>query len=280
MADSTENPKPFWTWSNIAIIVIIVIILFIIFRYYSAKMYYISINEPLLINKPIKSHVQKPFDGTLIPLSSNGMEWTYSFWIFVKDWNFNYGYPKCVLYRSNGGPMEYKFAAPAIYLYPKDPKLMIRVSTMNSGRMYDQNIFDNNSNQQERYTIVNPNKVMSETFFRETQSCDVSNIPLQRWVHVTVTLLNGNILDTYIDGKIVRSCQLNGIVIQDPALLNNLYVGHGDSYNGYISQLRYFNRAITANEVYNLYSKGPLESNEFFSNLSNQLQFTLQVKTK
>lgn len=256
---------------------IIIVILIVLYRYYSLSKYAKSLNEPMLFEKPLRSKIEKPFSGNLLPLSSNGTEWAYSFWIFVKDWNFNYGRPKCVFYRGTGTPNEYSVAAPAIYLYPRDAKMMIRVSTMKSDDTYDENIYGSFNIDNKNYSVVNPNKNVPEVFFKDSQSCDISSIPLQRWVHVSVSLLNGNILDVYMNGKSVRSCVLPGVCVQDPGLLSELHVGHGDTYNGYISRLKYFNRAITANEVYNLYTRGPYASNQWYDTLKNQMKLTLQI---
>jgi len=256
---------------------LVIVVVLILVRYYYMSRNAKSLNEPMLFEKPLRSKIPKPFSGNLLPLSSNGMEWSYSFWIFVKDWNFNYGRPKCVMYRGTGDPNEYSVAAPAIYLYPRDAKMSIRVSTMKSDDVYDENIYPTLNSDNRNYSIVNPSKNPTELYFKDSIACDISAIPLQKWVHVAVSLLNGNVLDVYMNGKSVRSCQLPGVVVQTPSLLSALHVGAGDTYNGYISRLKYYNRAITSNEVYNLYTRGPYPSSQWWDTFKNQMKLTLQI---
>ena len=82
--------------------------------------------------------------------------------------------------------------------------------------------------------------------------CDIVDIPLQRWVHIGVVLWNRS-LDVYLNGKLSRSCALKGIPnIND----GNLYVTQNGGFKGDMATLRYFNRALNASEVYDIYKQG------------------------
>jgi hypothetical protein len=94
--------------------------------------------------------------------------------------------------------------------------------------------------------------------FNPNLDCDLLEIPLQRWSHVVITLWNRT-TDVYLNGKLVRSCILKNvpkIPHSDP-----LYVCQDGGYDGKFSQLRYFNRALNADEAYYLYSEGPSSCN-------------------
>jgi hypothetical protein len=83
--------------------------------------------------------------------------------------------------------------------------------------------------------------------------CDLVDIPLQRWNHVVIILWNRN-LDVYLNGKLARSCALRGI----PSIYGNgLFVTKNGGFRGDMAGLRYFNKAISASEVYDIYKEGP-----------------------
>lgn len=82
--------------------------------------------------------------------------------------------------------------------------------------------------------------------------CDIVDIPLQKWVHIGIVLWNRS-LDVYLNGKLARSCALKGIPnIND----GNVYVTQNGGYKGDLASLRYFNRALNASEIYDIYKQG------------------------
>lgn len=258
--------------------IVLVVVIFMVYRWYKKT----STNEPLLIKDPKVISDSTTIDGSLAPLSQNGIEYTYSFWMNIKDWKTNLGKPKCILYRSNNTIDDYKFASPSIWLYPNENKLMVRVSTY-SGTSYDTSSYptypvdkDTTNSPQ----IVNPQKwTASEqtSLFNSQYVCDVSNIPLQKWVHICVVLFNRT-MDVYVNGKLVRSCTLPGIPVHDDTTLSKIYVGQKPTYNGYISKLKYFNRAVTPDEVFKLYNSGPYSSGYWFNDVKANLKLSLNLE--
>lgn len=101
---------------------------------------------------------------------------------------------------------------------------------------------------------MNPD-VSSNQIVDASTPCDVVQLPIQRWVHVAVVLWNRT-ADVYINGKLNRSCVLENVPVVNHK--DDLYVLQNDTFNGKLAQLRYFNRALNATEVYSQYSKGPL----------------------
>lgn len=82
--------------------------------------------------------------------------------------------------------------------------------------------------------------------------CDIIDIPFQKWVHIGIVLWNRS-LDVYLNGKLARSCALKGIPnIND----GNVFVTHNGGFKGDLATLRYFNRALNASEIYDLYKMG------------------------
>ena len=86
-------------------------------------------------------------------------------------------------------------------------------------------------------------------------TCSVSNVPIQKWVHLTVSVYMRT-MDIYIDGKLVKTCLLPGT-----AHVNNnadLYITPSGGFDGWTTKLAYYPNALNPQEVWNLYSKGPL----------------------
>lgn len=112
----------------------------------------------------------------------------------------------------------------------------------------------------ETTTMSKPETAAAAT--TETMTCKVSNIPLQKWVSVVLSVQD-RALDVYIDGKLVRTCvsKNNLHLISKPVLdvttyKNGAALGDG-GFSGYINKLEYYNSALTPNEAYSIYRKGP-----------------------
>jgi hypothetical protein len=100
---------------------------------------------------------------------------------------------------------------------------------------------------------MNPYKLGS-AYFNPNNDCDLLELPLQRWSHIGISLWNRT-TDIYLNGKLVRSCILKNVpkIPQgDP-----LYICQDGGFDGKFSQLRYFNRALNADEMFKLFTKGP-----------------------
>jgi hypothetical protein len=83
--------------------------------------------------------------------------------------------------------------------------------------------------------------------------CVVKNLPLQRWTHVAISMFNNHV-EVYLDGKLNKTCSLKGFPKPN---LQNMYVCANGGFDGYLANLEYSNMAITQDEVYADYVKGP-----------------------
>jgi hypothetical protein len=288
-----------WMKMLLAVIVltILVIVCVVIYRWMVKS----DRNEPVLITKPTPSHNVSTITNasTKAPLSTIGQEYTYNFWMYIDNWANNFGQMKHVFTRSGTSPMSMDemsgVANPTVWLYPEENNLAVRVSTLkmsNSMRQaYDANLYpdyDVVSCNAGEYTNVNPNYYHAKNrndpqqaakYVNTTVACDISNIPLQRWVMVSVVLWNRT-LDVYINGLLTRSVVLPGAPLFDPSELGNIYCGGrsgSQTFSGFFSKFKYYNRAITAPEVMELYEKGPLTSNYWWNALKYNIKLTLDV---
>lgn len=83
--------------------------------------------------------------------------------------------------------------------------------------------------------------------------CMVDNIPIQKWVNVIVSLY-GRTLDIYIDGKLVRTCVVPGVVKVNNN--SNLQVTPSGGFSGWTTNFNYWAYASNPQEAYNIYKDG------------------------
>jgi len=158
--------------------------------------------------------------------NSASMNYAYSIWIYVNDWSYMYQKEKVIFVRGTIGSLF----MPSLSLEPTENTLRICVST-------DSEPFD----------------------------CYVPNIPLQQWVNIIVTL-NNKSLDSYINGKLVKTCVLPAL----PKLDSNasVYLTPAGGFSGYTSRFQYWSSYMSPQEAWNVYKRGP--GGNIFSNLVNQ----------
>jgi hypothetical protein len=152
---------------------------------------------------------------------NNASNYAYSVWLYIDDWSYRYGEPKIVLGRLDGDLNP----SPSIVLGAIENNLKIE-------------------------TTVYPSSQSSES---STHTCNVDNIPVQKWVNVIASLY-GRSMDVYIDGKLVRTCVLPGVA----KVANNapLYVTPLGGFSGYTSNIKYFANPLNPQEAYNIYRQG------------------------
>lgn len=92
----------------------------------------------------------------------------------------------------------------------------------------------------------------------------VDDIPHKKWVNLMIRC-EGNNLDVFINGMIIKRKKLKGIPRQN---YHNIHVSPGGPpFDGYISDLRYWNESLGTNAIYSIISNGPNTKN--FNNSAN-----------
>lgn len=291
-------------WLKIVFVVVVLVVVMIIIVAIYRYQVNLQRTEPTLVSNPTASYSANDIKtaNQTAALSTTGQEYTYNLWMYVDNWGKNYGKMKHVMTRATKSPFDSDPASagaanPTIWLYPEENNLAVRVSTMkiakDARKEYDQNVFPDyeyvRTRDQAQYTNVNPdfyyrtnrrnNPGKAFEFVNTTVACDVANIPLQRWVMVTVVLWNRT-LDVYINGYLARSVVLPGAPLFDPADLSKIYIGGNNSnqtFGGYFSRMKYYNRAVTAEEVMGLYRDGPLPANYWWNALKYKIALTLDI---
>jgi len=134
--------------------------------------------------------------GSKMNRDAGSSEYSFGFWVYVRDFNKNFGRPKILFYRGEGeayGPFSGMHAVnPLVFMYPNTNTMGIRFSTKK----------DMGGSQAPFHA---DGSVKGGKYFNQVHSCDVPDIPLQRWVFVAVSV-GSNHADVYVDGKLFRSC--------------------------------------------------------------------------
>jgi hypothetical protein len=98
---------------------------------------------------------------------------------------------------------------------------------------------------------MNPNNNVN--VIKKENPCDLVNIPVQRWVHICVVMINKTV-DIYLNGKLSRSCTLENVPKINEG---DVHINNDGGFEGKISDLRYYNQAYSPQQVYGVYLSGP-----------------------
>ena len=100
---------------------------------------------------------------------------------------------------------------------------------------------------------MNPNinpKIINHPHLIKT----INNFPIGRWVHLGITC-NSSSSNIYIDGVLIDTISFPCNIQMNN---NNLYINTlNNGFSGLISQVRYFEKSITQNKIYEIYTWGP-----------------------
>mgnify|MGYP000131910514 FL=1 len=178
-------------------------------------------------NQPIRI-LQHPKYSESIPImrsknQNSGIEFTWNTWLFIETVEDDYQH---IFHKGdvdgNKKERERVNTAPGLYVKKNNNQVELRV-LMSS---YDHPI---------------------------GADIKIPNIPLQKWFNVTIRVKH-KFLDVYVNNNIAHRHIFEGA----PPKQNygNVYVSQQNGFEGLISNLRYFNRAISGVEIANIVSQG------------------------
>jgi hypothetical protein len=161
---------------------------------------------------------------------SEGLEFTWSSWIYIDDLNKSDSKYQHIFSKGNGGfdPVTNIASvnnAPGMYVSPMTNKLHI---IMDSVKAPDS-------------TTGNPNTI------------DIDNVPLKKWVHVAIRAMNTKV-DVYVNGIIASRLEMLDTPKQN---YGDIYIAQNGGFMGKLSALRYYNRALNIFEINHIVSSGP-----------------------
>jgi hypothetical protein len=199
----------------IQIVLIVIVVLLIIYLI----MWFFA--QSTQLTRMADGNVQQVVLASTLSNSKNSNNYTYSTWFYVNDWNYRFGEPKIILGRLDKDDNP----GPSITLDAMENNLSVAVSCYPT----------------------------SSSTAPIVHQCNVSNIPLQKWVNLIISLY-GRTLDVYVDGKLVRTCVLPGVAKVDPSA--NILVTPSGGFNGWTTNFQYWPTASNTQEAYNIYKGG------------------------
>lgn len=156
-----------------------------------------------------------------------GIEFTWSVWVYINDLTYKDGQYRHVFHKGDDNinvtnqptGMAFPNNAPGLYLGPK-------------------------SN-----TII----VVMNTFENITEEITIDNIPVKKWVNIIIRC-DSNILDIFVNGTLTRRHILKSVPKQN---FGDVYLSMNGGFDGFTSNLRYFNHAIGTSKVQDVLKEGP-----------------------
>ncbi len=95
--------------------------------------------------------------------------------------------------------------------------------------------------------------VVMDTFQTIGDEIKIPNLPLNKWFHLLIRCKDSTI-DLYMNGTLARSVDLMSVPRQN---FGNVYVGLNNGFDGYLSNLWYYNYALGTTQLQQLVSAGP-----------------------
>ena len=171
----------------------------------------------------------KAKDNVPIKRSNNqtsGIEFTWSFWIYLNDLgNETQKYQHIFNKGDNNFDKITSIStinnSPGVYLGPQNNSLRIIMDTVNA---------------------TDTNNII-----------DIENIPIRKWVHVAIRIKN-TILDVYVNGVVSKRLVLINVPKQN---FNDINLCQNGGFNGKLSNLRYYSRALNVFEINGVVLYGP-----------------------
>ena len=158
---------------------------------------------------------------------AQGVEFTYSVWMFIDDLVYQQGQYRHVFHKGNDDinfstspmGMNHPNNGPGLYIAPNTNALVVVMNTFND--------------------------IQEEVI--------IDDIPINKWVCVQIRVQNHQ-LDVYINGKLAKRLIMKGVPKQN---YGDVYVAMNGGFSGYMSELRYFNYGLGTAEIQRIVDNGP-----------------------
>jgi hypothetical protein len=176
--------------------------------------------------------------------ASDGIEFSWSVWIFINSLQYLEGQYKHIFYKGNSNleqnGLNFPNNAPGLYLAPNTNALVVMMNT---------------------YNVINEEVI-------------VPDIPINKWFNVIIRCKNTT-LDVYANGTIIRSVNLIGVPKQN---YGDVYVGMNGGFDGNISNLWYYDYALGTSEIQKIINGGPNTTMIGTSGMSDKLANYLSLR--
>jgi hypothetical protein len=179
-----------------------------------------------------------------------GVEFTYSFWIYVNNINYN----ETIEYKhvfNKGSPPNFKSESRDIGIF--GPNNSPGVYLYNGKNNSVANLIDNYPvlGMLVRINVFHNNESVNKPYYDDI---NIDAIPIKKWVGVIIRVSSQNICDIYINGTLAKRHKLSNIVKQN---YDDLYINYNGGFSGNLSDLKYYNYAVGTLEIDSVTTKGP-----------------------
>jgi hypothetical protein len=221
--------------SKFAFLILILFVFIILLKIgvYVIGWFYKPSPSPRLINGMVDAtqmiiFPQDPSNNNAVTIyrsinENQGLEFTWSVWILISNLQDNSGIYKHIFSKGNSNLNENGVVspnnAPGLYIAPDTNALVVMMNT---------------------YKVINEEIV-------------IPDIPMNKWVNV-ILRCQGTKLDVYINGTIARSINMVSVPKQN---YGDVFVAMNGGFNGYISNLWYYNYSLGTAAIQQIVARGP-----------------------
>ena len=154
-----------------------------------------------------------------------GIEFTWSVWIFLngftEDTKYHHVFNKGNKEFNNSGIVSPN-NAPGLYINPKYDGIRVIMNSFNNPNIQDDAI-------------------------------DINDLPISKWVNVMIRV-QGRFCDVYINGRLTKRRTMKDVVKQN---YDDVNICMNGGFSGYLSNLTYYNNAISIAEIQDILVSGP-----------------------
>lgn len=185
-----------------------------------------------------------------------------SMWIFIDDWNYNYGATKNILKKVDVNGL----ALPHIYLdaYKNDLHIDVDMFAKDSDDYQtllktavgsSTGTFRCNKDSKTIFDATDTDTTIACPEPDVSQNMIIENINMQKWVNI-ITTVNNRTMDVYINGKLIKTKTFDNII--DPVLLNSggIELVSGGGFGGFFSKVQYYPYFIAPEKAWSIYKGG------------------------
>lgn len=220
---------------SILVTVVVVVLFYLLFKYIYA--------EPYILQSIQNGQTASIIDAKSLATNGSGISssnFAYSVWFYINNWNYRYGEEKVIFGRM--GATSAQGAGYSKDINGVDPCPTVVLGEIENNVLITLGCFPGVD---QKPTTPGSNTVL--------HTCSVSNVPIQKWVNLTVSVY-GRSMDVYIDGKLVRTCLLPGVAsVNNDA---NIYVTPNGGFEGWTAKLQYYPNSLNPQEAWNIYTQG------------------------
>jgi hypothetical protein len=208
----------------------------------------------------------------------DGIEFTWNVWFYVNSLNntTNYEYRKIfskgisntnnTVYSSNIYNLS-NTNLPYSKIINNSPGMYLTKYIPDTGTIAPNIVFNDPTTKNDIALVVIINTFNTNTINNEfAEFITIDNIPIGKWVNCSLNVKNRSV-SVYINGKLNKSVTLQNVPTQNNY---DTYIGESSGFSGYISNLRYFNRSISYEEIRSINSYGPNLTSVDTINTTNQ----------